>query len=111
MHVCIKDMEIEWIKFRLRNSQFRFFGKLSVQIVVIGRLARGEHKSLRVLSTKAEREDVKDFLKETEKIVSPRERNNIDAVLQVSVRANYELYEEERRENLKEVWKRRRALF
>ena len=69
------------------------------QIVVIRQLNRGEHKSLRVLSTKADREDVKDFLKETEKIVSPRERNNIDAVLQASVRANYKLYEEVRREN------------
>ena len=39
------------------------------------------------------------FLSEADKMDSPRERNNIDAVLQVSVRANYELYQEIRRKS------------
>ena len=70
-----------------------------IQIVVIKQLHREEHKSLKVLSINADKEDIKEFLKESESAYGPRERNNIDAVLQASVRANYELYEEVRREN------------
>ena len=62
-------------------------------------LRREGHKSLKVLSAKAKKEDVKGFLKETEELCSPREKQNVDAVLQASVRANYELYEEIRRES------------
>ena len=51
------------------------------------------------MSAKAKKEDVKGFLKETEELCSPREKQNVDAVLQASVRANYELYEEIRRES------------
>lgn len=70
-----------------------------IQIVVIKQLNRTEHKSLKVLSAKADKEDVKEFLRETENVSGQRERSNIDAVLQASVRANYELYEEVRRED------------
>ena len=70
-----------------------------VQIVVMKQLRREGHKSLKVLSAKAKKEDVKRFLKETEELCSPREKQNVDAVLQASVRANYELYEEIRRES------------
>lgn len=70
-----------------------------VQIVVMKQLRREGHKSLKVLSAKAKKEDVKGFLKETEELCSPREKQNVDAVLQASVRANYELYEEIRRES------------
>ena len=70
-----------------------------VQVVVIKQLRSKEHKSLKILTTNANRNDVKVFLQETEAICSPRERQNIDAVLQASVRANYELYETIRRES------------
>lgn len=70
-----------------------------VQIVVMKQLRWEGHKSLKVLSAKAKKEDVKGFLKETEELCSPREKQNVDAVLQASVRANYELYEEIRRES------------
>lgn len=70
-----------------------------VQVVVIKQLRSKEHKSLKILTTNANRNDVKAFLQETEAICSPRERQNIDAVLQASVRANYELYETIRRES------------
>ena len=70
-----------------------------VQIVVIKQLRSGEHKSLKVLLSKADRDDIKAFLKETEDLCSPREKQNIDAVLQASVSANYELYEVIRRES------------
>ena len=66
---------------------------------MIKQLRSGEHKSLKVLSLNADRDDIKAFLKETEDLYSLREKQNVDAVLQASVRANYELYEEIRRES------------
>ena len=61
-------------------------------------LSKENHRSLRILSAQAQRDDVEDFLKSAENLRTPRQRNNIDAVLQVSVSANYELYREIRRE-------------
>ena len=68
-----------------------------VQIVVINRLNRSQHSSLRILSANADIEDIREFLEQTENMKSPRERNNIDAVLQASVSANYEIYQKVRR--------------
>ena len=65
---------------------------------MIKQLNRTEHKSLRVLSAKADKEDVKEFLHDVE-ACDPRDKSNMDAVLQASVKANYELYEEIRRES------------
>ncbi len=70
-----------------------------VQIVVTKQLERKTHRWLRILSANADREDVEAFLSEADKMDNPRERNNIDAVLQASVKANYELYQEIRRES------------
>ena len=52
------------------------------------------HSSLRILSANADIEDIRKFLEQTENMKTPRERNNIDAVLQASVSANYEIYQE-----------------
>lgn len=68
-----------------------------VQIIVISRLKRSQHSSLRILSANADIEDIREFLEQTENMKSPRERNNIDAVLQASVSANYEIYQKVRR--------------
>ena len=68
-----------------------------VQIVVINRLNRSQHSSLRILSANADIEDIRQFLEQTENMKSTRERNNIDAVLQASVSANYEIYQKVRR--------------
>ena len=70
-----------------------------VQIVVISRLNRTMHSSLRILSANADIEDIRKFLEQTENMKTPRERNNIDAVLQASVSANYEIYQKVRRAN------------
>lgn len=70
-----------------------------VQIIVISRLNRSQHSSLRILSANADIEDIREFLEQTENMKSPRERNNIDAVLQASVSANYEIYQKVRRAN------------
>ena len=68
------------------------------QIIVTQELEPREHRSLRILSNHAKKEDVEEFLKEVEKMNTPRERQNVEAVLQVSVKANDELYREIRRD-------------
>ena len=68
------------------------------QIVVTGRLSRENHSSLRVLSKNAREMDVRAFLAETERLKEPGDRNNADAVLQVSIAANEALYQKIRRD-------------
>jgi len=70
-----------------------------VQIIVISRLNKEMHSSLRVLTTKVKKADVTNFLEEANKRSSQGEKNNVDAVLQVSIRANDAVYED--------VWKER----
>lgn len=67
------------------------------QIVVTKQLANETHRTLRVLSKHATEEDVRAFIKNAAKISEPGDRNNIDAVLQVSVSANKKIYEAIRR--------------
>lgn len=67
------------------------------QIVVTKQLANETHRTLRVLSKHATEEDVRAFIKNATKISEPGDRNNVDAVLQVSVSANKEIYEAIRR--------------
>ena len=69
-----------------------------VQIIVTQELEPGEHRSLRILSNHAKKEDVEGFLKKAEEMNMPRDRQNVEAVLQVSVKANDELYREIRRD-------------
>ena len=62
-------------------------------------LAPGQHNSLRVLSRNAEKNDVETFVRAAESYIGKSEKSDADAVLQVSMSANYELYEKVRREN------------
>ena len=71
-----------------------------VQIVVTSRLNPETHSSLRILSNHADKKDVERFLAEAEKLSSPESLNNVDAVLQASVSANYDIYEEVRRDSI-----------
>jgi hypothetical protein len=71
-----------------------------VQIVVTSELSPETHSSLRILTDHAKAEDVKRFLLQVEKLTAPGERDNIDAVLQASVAANFELYEDVRRDSI-----------
>lgn len=68
------------------------------QIIVTNRLDPKTHRGLRVLSANAHREDVETFVENAEKLTDPGDRNNIEAVLQVSVAANQQLYNEIRRD-------------
>ena len=62
------------------------------QIVVTKQLGKETHRTLRVLSKHVKEEDVRAFVKEAIQISEPGDRNNVDAVLQVSVSANKEVY-------------------
>jgi len=67
------------------------------QIVVIKQLDKDPHRTLRVLSKHVKKEDVRAFVETAVQISEPGDRNNVDAVLQVSVSANKEIYEAIRR--------------
>jgi CRISPR/Cas system CSM-associated protein Csm2 small subunit len=69
-----------------------------VQVIVTSRLSKEAHSCLRILTNNAEKDDVERFLEQAKETKNPGERNNIDSVLQASVSANYELYEEVRRD-------------
>ena len=71
---------------------------IPAQIIVTQELEPGEHRSLKILSNHAKKEDVEEFLRKAEGMNTPRDRQNVEAVLQVSVRANDELYREIRRD-------------
>lgn len=68
------------------------------QIVVTGRLRQEAHSSLRILSKNAREEDVKAFLAKAQYLTEPGDRNNVNAILQVSILANSGLYQGIRRE-------------
>ena len=73
---------------------------LPVQIVVTRELdcgPEGENLSLKVLSRSASEEDVRKFIEMAQKLTSQGDRENVDAILQVSVSANYELYDKIKR--------------
>ncbi len=57
----------------------------------------GKNLSLKVLSRSASEEDVRSFIEMAEKLTTQGDRANVDAILQVSVSANYELYEKMKR--------------
>lgn len=67
------------------------------QIVITRRLDKDTHRTLRVLSKNVKEEDVRAFVERMTQISEPGTKNNINAVLQVSVSANKEIYEAIRR--------------
>ena len=71
---------------------------IPIQIVVIKELLPEENIPLRVLTPSASIEDARRFVKETQKYTSAYDKHNADAVLQVSVSANRDIYETLREE-------------
>jgi hypothetical protein len=70
------------------------------QVIVTKELDKKPHSSLRVLTEKADEEDVRIFLESTEDIEIPGDKDNVEAVLQASISANKEVYD-----NVREVIK------
>jgi len=70
---------------------------IPAQVVVTKELESGKHWSLKILSRNALEEDIRGFVENAQNLTGQGDRANVDAVLQVSVSANYELYEEMKR--------------
>lgn len=73
---------------------------IPAQIVVTKELSPDLHNCLRVLSKNANKKDIEAFVKNVESYIGKSEKSDADAVLQVSMSANYELYEKVRRESI-----------
>ena len=69
-----------------------------VQVVVTRELDPEVYAALRVLTPRADEQDIRDFIKQAQKNTDAGYRQNADAVLQVSIAANKELYENLRKE-------------
>ena len=67
------------------------------QIVVTKQLDKETHRILRILSKHVREEEVRAFVEKAVQMSEPGDRNNVDAVLQVSVSANKEIFEAIRR--------------
>ena len=72
---------------------------IPAQLIVTQELKPDEHRSLRILSRKADEKDVKGFIKETLGYVTQGEKADAQAVLKVSGTANYHVYEKIRSES------------
>jgi len=86
------DKKYEGIYYLSGNTTF------DTQIIVTRDLDGEKHASLKILSQNAQESDVRRFLEEAKLAKEPGDLQNIDAVLQVSVSANKDLYEEVRRD-------------
>ena len=88
----LKRLGISFIRYDsgIYYSQ-NFF--IPAQLIVTQELKPNEHRSLRVLSRKADEKDVKGFIKETLGYVTQGEKADAQAVLKVSGTANYHIYE------------------
>lgn len=84
---------------------------IPVQIIVTRELRSDTHSFLKVLTDKLEKSDLCNFMEYANSFTSPGDRRNADAVLQVSVSANKEMYDQIRRSDpimsdaLKELFK------
>ena len=72
---------------------------IPLQIVITKELDERSYGALRVLSVDASKDDIKNFIEETKLLVDKDDKINADAILQVSISANRDLYEVVRREN------------
>lgn len=69
------------------------------QFVLTSSLDNNLHTALRLLTKKAKEEDVIKFIEIAKALSEPGDKHNADAVLQVSVSANSEVYENVKRRN------------
>lgn len=69
------------------------------QIVVTGRLSQEAHSGLRILSKSEQEADIRTFITKTRCLTEQGDRNNVDAVLQVSISANEGVYQRIRRDD------------
>ena len=73
---------------------------IPVQIVVTEELRSQLHPALRMLTRKLEQSDLLEFMECVNGFTKPGDRQNADAVLQVSVSANRKIFDQVRRNNV-----------
>lgn len=82
---------------------------IPAQIIVTRELESREHPALRILAKKVTESDIRNFAEYVNHFTEPGDKQNADAVLQVSVSANQRIYNEVRRRTkmdaLKELFK------
>ena len=85
---------------RVHDGVYKVDGIINIptQIIVMKELEKGVHSALKILTGGADEYEVRRFVKEAREYDVPADRNNADAVLQVSVSSNMELYEQLREE-------------
>ena len=66
---------------------------MPTQIIVQSELGRKKNAVLRIISKHAREEDVRQFIEQTRRLSDADDKRNADAVYEVSMRANRELYE------------------
>ncbi len=66
---------------------------IPLQIVVIRELTDSSLRALKIMTYNANEDEVRSFLMEARGYKTPEDRNDADAVLQVSTMANRELYD------------------
>ena len=72
---------------------------IPTQFILTSSLSKDFHVCLRVLSNKASEEDIKHFIEMASKFTEPIDKQNADAVMNVSINANRKVYDKIRREN------------
>lgn len=72
---------------------------IPMQILITSELNPELHTSLRLLTKRATEADVENFIEMAKSLTEPGDRRNADALLQVSVSANKEVYENVKRRN------------
>ena len=73
---------------------------IPAQIIVTRELQSKLHPALKMLTRKLEQSDLLDFMECANGFTAPGDRQNADAVLQVSVSANKKIYDQVRRNNV-----------
>ncbi len=89
-------MELEFADYK-NDMVFDSEHQLSKNRSVLSEVGK-EHSALRILSKQVKAEDVKNFLRKTNALTDPGDRQNIDAVMVVSLAANRRLFDEMREE-------------
>ncbi|MEE3451454.1 MAG: hypothetical protein VZR27_12310 [Acutalibacteraceae bacterium] len=72
---------------------------IPTQFILTSSLSKDFHVCLRVLSNKASEDDIKRFIEIANTFTEPIDKQNADAVMNVSINANKEVYDKIRKEN------------
>ena len=98
----VKKLEAEGMQVHRQYPGIYYIADapISAQIVVTQELDAENHRSLRVLTSDLNEADARGFLEEASNLTNKGDKDNISAVLTVSMNANYAVYEDLQRSEL-----------